>query len=385
MATKSKKAKAKIKKAVKLPSKLTYPKSLLSDKYPKFIKNSLVIKAFPKPEKVFPNIGLPNEEVPLTSIKADKYGIILDLIKEVGNALSLQFIGKNKCKDADFIDDLELLENSLPYDNLYDYDNIEDFMYDTLDKTKTYIKVDKGTKFATFDYNSNLEEVIKNVIAYADKNKITGGPILYLKKIDFNKKDKKVSNPFKKGNLKVCFSSDGNKGYWDIATMSMRKISSCMRWTSDHAMSLVGSIVDPYAAIIYITDGTKTKYGSAMLARAVVRFVSDHGKPAIFVEKVYKNGYAHNDDEIMRVFISYISNRVNIPVIDGSGDWDWRGSGNQEIPLSETTTAIKSLYNDDDYCSIFSYRDSGLPYMNVKKFYNPKKISTKSLDTHKNV
>jgi hypothetical protein len=87
----------------------------------------------------------------------------------------------------------------------------------------------------------------------------------------------KEASSIKKGraHYKIVFSSDP----WDILSMSMRGIESCMRWDSSHAKCLVGSVLDPYAAVIYITDGKKTPYGPKMLYRSVVRLVkSDKSK-----------------------------------------------------------------------------------------------------------
>jgi hypothetical protein len=90
-------------------------------------------------------------------------------------------------------------------------------------------------------------------------------------------------------NSRIYFSSEGMQGAWDIATMSMRGIKSCMRWSHGNALSLIGSIIDPCCGIVYVSDGKRTKYGSKMLIRSVVRLiVRDYDKkPSLFIEEQY--------------------------------------------------------------------------------------------------
>ena len=77
--------------------------------------------------------------------------------------------------------------------------------------------------------------------------------------------------------------------------MSMRGIKSCMNWENGNSHSLVGSLVDPYAGVIYITDNTDTKYGKSMIARSVVRFISNKkGKPALLIEQAYTSDTSDN-------------------------------------------------------------------------------------------
>src|ERR1019366_811087 len=176
---------------------MNYPKSFKSEKYPKFIQKSIFLKAYPKPKKIFPRIGLKNYKVSLTT-------------KEI----------------------------------------------------------------------------------------------------------KSISPRIKK-KLKICFSSEGNKGFWDIATMSMRGVSSCMRWSNTHSKSLIGSILDQYAGVIYITNEIQTRYGDKIIARAVVRLIVDSkNKPYIFIERIYNNS-GDDDDAIENIFNSFIKKRTDLPIYDG--------------------------------------------------------------------
>ncbi len=94
---------------------------------------------------------------------------------------------------------------------------------------------------------------------------------------------------------RIVFSSAGIEGAWDIATMSMRGIQSCQTWGSANASHLVGSIVDPCTAIIYLTSGSNHEgKGSKMMRRCIVRFlINEDNKPSLVLERMYP---AHNKD-----------------------------------------------------------------------------------------
>ena len=89
-------------------------------------------------------------------------------------------------------------------------------------------------------------------------------------------------------NWNIGFTSDGIEGLWNLATMSMRGVLSCMHWESYHSTQLVGSISDPCTGMVYLTDGTPTQYGVKFKRRSLVRYALDkQGKPFITIDKVY--------------------------------------------------------------------------------------------------
>jgi hypothetical protein len=97
--------------------------------------------------------------------------------------------------------------------------------------------------------------------------------------------------------IDLVFSSEKTKGVYDIATMSMRGIYSCLNLGNVHAKDkLIGNIVSPFSAIIYLTDNTKTEYGKKMLRRSMVRFCVSgvERSPEIFIDRVYH----HNPERI---------------------------------------------------------------------------------------
>jgi hypothetical protein len=109
--------------------------------------------------------------------------------------------------------------------------------------------------------------------------------------------------------IKLIFSSDGIEGAWDIATMSMRGINSCQTWGQGNSTHIVGSIVDPFTGIIYITSGSRSKYGSKMMRRCVVRFVvSQAGNiPHLMLERMYPD----HDASVMDLFVKFLSKKTN--------------------------------------------------------------------------
>lgn len=363
------------KKPSKKITRIVYPKSFDSKKYPDFIRKSIFLKAFPKPEKIFPKIGLENCEVSLSSIKVSNKAILTDYLQNLVQALdSISSFNSELSSGAEerFYSDIVNL-----YDDLESYSccdsNANELLVKVNDEYQLMIPTGLELKTIKADKNTKLTDVVRHLIKEGKKLKIDVKP---LEKLSI-KKNMTASKLLGKKNLSICFSSEGDKGYWDIATMSMRKITSCMRWKSSHATSLVGSIVDPYAGIIYLTDGEYTKYGKNMLARAVVRFVvnRNNNKPAILIEEIYYNGSYSNVDKYSKIFTSFIESRVKIPVLDSDPDSDLDHIYNHRIPMSEPTEAIYEIDCESGY---LSYRDSEIDYTKFKKFYDPKKI--KGLD-----
>lgn len=150
--------------------------------------------------------------------------------------------------------------------------------------------------------------------------------------------------------FKIVFSSDGIDGLWDIATMSMRGISSCQSWDGQYKNNLVGSIVDPFAAVIYITSGTKmNNLGSKMVKRSIVRFVIQKNKPTILIDKMYPE----HDPDVLNKFVSFIQEKVDgkFPVVFGP---DYGDPNIFYIPSSPVHSKLTT--------ATISYRDTKVPF-----------------------
>jgi hypothetical protein len=157
---------------------------------------------------------------------------------------------------------------------------------------------------------------------------------------------------------KIVFSSDGDKGLWDIATMSMRGIESCQSWNEYYCNGLIGSMVDPYAGIIYVS-GNRMRSGSKMEHRCVVRLVVNMRtkKPAILLERTYhcEDWYWRRstctEDAPRKLFAKFIEKKLGLPVIINHSAY--------RIPLSKPVAKLKKNF--------LSYRDSHIAYGKVKK------------------
>ena len=154
------------------------------------------------------------------------------------------------------------------------------------------------------------------------------------------------------GSYQTVFSSDGEEGAWDLATMSMRGINSCQSWTNSNSRSLTGSIIDPFTGIIYMTNGKKFEgRGDKMLRRCLVRFMINGPKkePFLSLERMYPD----YSPEIAKTFTDFLQKRTKIPVIDFSNrNYDTKPAGCY-IPKSSLTNKIKVAK---------SYVDSGVTY-----------------------
>ena len=153
-------------------------------------------------------------------------------------------------------------------------------------------------------------------------------------------------------NSDICFSADP----WDILTMSMRGIHSCMAWSNHSSSHLVGSILDPYCAVLYLTDGRLTQYGSGMLARSVIRLVEDKGKDYLLLEKVYtptSKKDKTNIPLITSLFKEYLQTHSDLPVIET------HQIGNATAPAFEELASLPE--------HLRSYRDSKIPYTGYPK------------------
>jgi hypothetical protein len=160
---------------------------------------------------------------------------------------------------------------------------------------------------------------------------------------------------------KLVFSSDGVDGVWDIATMSMRGISSCQSWTSSNSKHLVGSMLDPFTGILYITSGSKVgDVGTKMFRRSLVRLVvNEHSKKeSLLIERMYPS----YDKNIATLFKDFLIRKTDnkYPVIDTLGTTLYTDS--HYSPCSNT---IRSLPVDNrPYC------DSKVEYKTDKNDVN---------------
>jgi hypothetical protein len=175
------------------------------------------------------------------------------------------------------------------------------------------------------------------------------------------------------GKMKIVFSSDGLDGAWDILTMSMRGIQSCQAWTGQYAKCTIGSLLDPFTGIIYLTSGSKTEYGTKMIRRCVVRFVVDSmiKRPCIFLEYMYPGEHAAT----MKAFKDAIRSKVGdrFPIVDQRNS----SSSRYYVPYSQTTSLLVKHSNKDYVNTRGSHNQYGiLPYRDTFMEYRIKEEQT---------
>lgn len=158
--------------------------------------------------------------------------------------------------------------------------------------------------------------------------------------------------------LKIVFSSAKIDGAWDIATMSMRGITSCQSWTSSRAHHLIGSIIDPCCAIMYITNDKEFgEHGREMLYRTVVRFVVHKTMgPCLFMEQMYSSERdVDKEGAVGLLFATLLHKRTKLPIIYN--------------PISKTYIKYAIFIPETDQIKNSSwhasYRDSGIQYSSL--------------------
>jgi hypothetical protein len=318
--------------------------------YPHWLKENKIFDQFKEVQKIFPDIGLSNCEKEIE----------LDNSKEINDA-AVALMGRISCFISIRITDLTSYANRNNFDDerkkKYELcKNVLSLLKSQLKKPRNLLK-DDGKKITI-----NLSKDIlvdkkpyykKNEGLFKVYNKINellrSGKFIAMEKLDNIQEFKNFSfKNIPNRKYKIVFSSNDNDGVWDIATMSMRGISSCMSWDSANSRQLIGSIADPFTAIIYLTSGEKTDKGTKMLRRCVVRFLVDRKRkvPFIGIEKMYPS----MDSSTYKSFIAFLEERtkLNVKYLPNYPH------SNSYIPKSKQ---IKSL--NDEYQS---YTDSGIEY-----------------------
>lgn len=181
------------------------------------------------------------------------------------------------------------------------------------------------------------------------------------------------SNNLPSNKFQIVFSSEGAGGLWDIATMSMRGISSCQSWKGQYKQNLIGSIVDPFVGIIYLTSGQDVDgLGSKMVKRSIVRFVVNAEKKKSFI--AIDRMYPSYDKNVIDLFLAFIKQRVGDLDVVYAYDYENMAQIIKQsyIPYSEGAHDIKD--------SNLSYRDTKIPFkwqFNKSPSVLEKNISTK--------
>jgi hypothetical protein len=307
---------------------------------PNFIRDHSLFKNPVKVGKIFPYIGLPNF---CDKIQIEK--TLADLTKEGSYVFNVmrtmsEFAAYSAQQSHTMADRLQYLENKEIRDEnrektirLYELTNVLNdvvlctdpynggVLTNTIMMTdekkcvlKLYRDITDASGKAIFRKGDTLFSIFNRI-----KNDTTN-----LSVVSKSLEQSPAFKAFSKENIpnkefQIVFSSEGEEGAWDIATMSMRGIKSCQRWDGEYPKCLIGSILSKFVGIIYLTSGVAaddqpnySNLGTKMMRRAVVRYVinADERSPAIIIDKMYPE----LDKHIAAAFVESIQKRTNLPV-----------------------------------------------------------------------
>jgi hypothetical protein len=265
--------------------------------YPDWLKGHKVFQELPKIDKVFPRFGLANFREPCeimnlgeASAEATRLGQrMLYLIDGAAAYLrpaleaSLQEHGRErneKCfKIQSLISLCERMATSIRYN---------DYIKQEEGKVALRLRNDLFWLDATPFFRKN-----EGLISVLGKLYEELAPFVKMTALDQYEEFKSFSKTnIANKKYHVVFSSTGEEGAWDTATISMRGITSCQAWSSGNSRGLIGTMSSKFAGVIYITsDQMVEPYGTKMLYRAIVRFVIDKAtkKPALLMDTIYPN------------------------------------------------------------------------------------------------
>jgi len=177
----------------------------------------------------------------------------------------------------------------------------------------------------------------------------------------------------------IGFSSSGATGLWDIATMSMRGVCSCMHWNNTHSHHLIGSITDPFLGIVYLTDNEKTPYGISFRKRALVRFVYDSitkdyklviERPYLDTGNTDPSVYTNKDPQAhatLLLFKNFLTSKVDAKYkVIITSERSYREAIPKSTSLEEISAADRSMsdggiyyesqYQDDKFIAQFAHQ-----------------------------
>lgn len=269
-----------------------YSKDIIeNEKLPKWMSNHPIFKEVTTFRKVFPSKGLTNKSEPLAIFLAENNAnSLISYIKRIAGS----YIDYNKYNSYD---DGVILKSICNDDSLI------------------ISKTNKISIKTTEDISSQKVFIPKNTSIFSVLDKLDNREIPeIILSSDLFKKFSRLNIPI--GSANICFSTDP----WDIATMSMRGIETCQSWNGGHRQCLIGSVLDPYVGMIYLSSSNKTtELGSKMLFRANVRFALERvfgpkSSPLIVIDQVYPEYFK----EIYDLFAEYITNHSSLRVCDGS-------------------------------------------------------------------
>ncbi len=279
-------------------------KYILEGKYPDFIKNHGIFKRMNKINKVFPSLGLPNMSEDIawsgeTATQTAKDLLLYNVRDGIGIAIN-NGAGSLELRDV----------STIFHNHLYSYNAL---MVKEQDG-KIVLRLDRDITYAEKVIFKKDEGVFRVYNKLKEQWAAVNVAMPPLEEMLMFKTFSSANIPNKK--YQIVFSSTGEQGAWDIATISMRGISSCQAWVAPNAKGLIGSISSQFVGVLYLTDGADFGgYGTRMIRRSLVRFGIHHQtkKPALFIDRVYPA--ALTDTYAMDLFKNFLAKKTGLPII----------------------------------------------------------------------
>src|ERR1019366_7531955 len=353
-------------------------------KFPKWFSNHPIFKEVKTIKKVFPGIGLPNFEY---EMKIDNEEYTKDTATKLVKDIQDELINRQKTLEK-FISSKKMGANRIVLGNKIQ------FLLPSVEKSiipNTVIKNNNGKLVLKFPMNISVAGEKKPAFRDGESlfrvyNKLNdllrGGKFAAMHELEDIQSFKKFSTEnIPNNNFKIIFSSDGVEGAWDVGTMSSRGIRSCQSWNDgEYKHCTIGSVIDPFVGIIYLTSGGKfNEFGSKMIRRCIVRFVINEktNLPFILIDQMYPE----LDTKILTQFKKAIKEKTN-----DKFDIHYAPTAKQDvlstsyIPLNDTRKKLsKSSRTDGNY---YSENDNEYDSLDTIQSYQDYKI--KSKESNKN-
>lgn len=341
-----------------------------SDKpYPSWIKNHRVFKSLSKIDKVWPSIGLQNfsknidvlstdnakrAATSLASVFSSEYGALAESLRSRQQGLLLTS-GRERNEKCNAIQNVYNLITAIRATGLTNANCIS-LVENKISLVLNCDIFSGASPTPLFKKGESMIKVFNKINTMISD--IDAAYTLNYEQWNAFKNFSKANVPAEK--CTMHFSSSGEEGAWNIATSSMRGITSCQTWNAPQSRGLIGSITSRYVATIFIdgsgTCGPNGVYGKTMRHRCIARLVFNKitNKPAIFLDAMYPS---FNKD-VMDPIIATLKEKSGLDVMSFN-------EGNRD-------NVICNFYIPDEHSRSFlkegeySYMDSMIPIKGVK-------------------
>jgi hypothetical protein len=335
---------------------------LENKKYPEWIIEHPIFKDVSIYDKIFPKKGLNNSSAPLTTLLGEQY--LECFIKDVcfeSEIISVLLKGKLTA----ITESNSVIEALIEFFNRFSYSDYIEIKRDNKISAILSEDIYDSSGSLVFRKGSSLFSLLEKTI----EQKIGVSNFFAFDSFkDFSRLNIPLSS------AQISFSTDP----WDIATMSMRGITTCQSWNGEYRQSLIGSMLDPYVGIVFLeSKGKPTEYGSKMLYRSTVRFAVDNTKaarkkqPVLILDHIYPECFT----EIFDLFSKFLTEKSGLKVILAADEEQNIIDGRYFLPRSKIKDSFKFYSENETFSSPLPEDESIRSYQN-----NPIKDKPPKLD-----